>query len=376
MRWLALIMAVAACTLDPQSVLSRVALRVHAFDLPEGGELRLSTTDSRPQTRTKKTKVLSGMMEILYEEGSLAPGPVTLAAEAFDAQGVLVGCGTARGVAGEDAVVIIGFASPSTNALNCGTCGNRCETDVATGSCVAGRCTAWECPPGLIAESDGGCNEPVVVIPDAGPPPDAGPDDGGMMMMPDAGMDGGTDAGVPVCMPVSENTDVACSDGADNDCDLRTDCADLGCLGLARTCTISSCGREGTQTWDCATRTWSPCLGDQAAEATMAACKNGIDDDCDGQTDCADEVCDNIKVSCGVDICAAGVKLWNCNLNLLGLCLPHIPIPETNALLPLCSNGLDDDCDNRTDCLDTQCRGRSCGGGRVCCADGGCSTGC
>ncbi len=385
MRRVALVMALAACTLDPQSVLSRVALRVHAFDLPEGGELRLNTTDSRPQTRTKKTKVRSPMMEILYEEGSLLPGPVTLSAEVFDEAGTLVGCGTARGVAGEDMTVIIGFASPSTSALNCGACGNRCETELASGVCTGGLCTGWECPPGLVAEADGGCHDPVVVIPDSGTPdagsgdggvPDGGGPDGGMMMMTDGGVDGGTDGGPPMCMPVNENTDVTCSDGLDNDCDMMTDCADLACRTLSRTCT-TTCGTAGTQTWDCTTRTWSACAGDPFSEATMATCKDNIDNDCDGKKDCADDACGNIEVPCGVDICAAGVKLWNCSLNLLGLtCLPHIPLPENNALLPLCNNGLDDDCDNKTDCADTQCLGRACGGGKICCADGGCATGC
>ncbi|MBL8953160.1 MAG: hypothetical protein JNK82_20450 [Myxococcaceae bacterium] len=375
MRRLGLMLLLLSCTLDPQGVLGRAALKVQAFGLPENGELKLSTTDSRPQTRTKKTKVRSDMMEIIYEEGSLVAGPVSISAEAYDAEGSLVGCGTARGVVGTDEVVIVGFASPSTSDVNCGTCGNRCETELASGVCRAGRCTGWECPPGFESDGGGGCHEPIIEVPDAGPP-DAGPGDAGMMMTTDGGSDGGTDAGMPpLCVPMPELTDVACSDGVDNDCDLRVDCNDVGCAGLTRDCTVASCGRMGTQSWSCATRTWSACAIDPAAEATTTACKDGIDNDCDGKLDCADERCNDISQSCGIDICAAGIKLWNCQLGIFNLlCLPYIPLAENNNLL--CGNGADDDCDGKTDCLDNLCRGRTCGSGKVCCADGGCAPGC
>lgn len=366
------VLLIAACTLDPVGgVLNRADLYVRAFNLPPGGKLHLTTIDSTSAAKMKQTPVLKETMDILYEQGTLAVGEVSISAELFDADGALIGCGTARGVVGQEERVLIGFSSPDTSALNCGSCGNRCETDVATGVCIGGRCTGWECPPGLLPQADGGCEEPVVVVPDAGPMEDAGVPDSGT---PDAGT---MDAGM-MCVPSVENSEATCTDGADNNCDLRTDCADPGCGGLTRACSLGVCARMGTQTWNCLTRTWGACIGDVGPEATTTTCKDGVDNDCDGMTDCGDSDCNGIKLACngGLDICAAGVKLWNCNSGLLdALCLPYIPLPENSNLL--CGNDLDDDCDGKIDCLDNLCRGRSCGSqGRVCCADGGCSASC
>ena len=365
------VLLIAACTLDPVGgVLNRADLYVRAFNLPPGGRLNLTTVDSMQSAKVKRTPVLKETMDILYEQGTLAEGEVSITAELFDAEDRLIGCGTARGVVGQEERVVLGFASPETSAVNCGSCGNRCETDVANGVCMAGRCTGWECAPGLLAQSDGGCEEPPVVVPDAGPMDDAGVPDSGT---PDAGP---MDAGM-TCVPVLENTEATCSDGVDNSCDLRTDCADPTCGSLVRSCSLGLCGRMGTQSWNCLTRTWGTCIGDVSPETTTTTCKDGVDNDCDGTTDCGDSDCNGIKLACngGVDICAAGVKLWNCSSGLLDLlCLPYIPIGESGAL---CSNGLDEDCDGKTDCADTSCRGRSCGAqGRVCCADGGCSASC
>lgn len=352
MRRAALLLLLASCVLDPTGVLDRVALRVKAFGLPAGGKLRLVTVDSRAVAREKNTPVTAEEMQILYEEGSLAAGAVVLSAEVFDSSMVLVGCGTARGVVGDDDTVVIGFASPSTSAVNCGTCGNRCETDVSTGSCVGGKCTAWECAPGFVSDGDGGCSMMVMM------PPDAGPQDAGV-----------------ACMPAAEDSDVACSNGADDNCDLRVDCADPGCAGLMRACTMTAgCMGPGVQAWDCAARTWGACEGNQASENTIAACSDNVDNDCDGKTDCADEGCQDIKEPCPGGICAAGVKLWNCSTHLFGLCLPYIPLAENTGLL--CGNSLDDDCDGKTDCGDVSCRGRVCASGRICCADGGCAASC
>lgn len=370
-RVLSLVLLLASCTLDPVGgVLNAADLYVRAFDLELGGKLVLHATDSLGRTRTKNAAVTRETMDVLFEDGQLADGDVVVVAELYDPEGTLIGCGTARGRAGSDERVLVGFASPGTDALNCGTCGNRCETDVASGSCVMGVCTAWECPPGLLAQTDGGCEQPVIVIPDAGPM--------------DAGSDAGTmDAGVPdagMCMPTGNEESVdACSDGADNECDLLTDCADPGCGGITRACSLGACGRVGTQVWSCATRTWGACTGSVSDENNPTACKDGIDNDCDGTADCADAKCNGIKQDCngGLDVCAAGVKVWNCSTGLFGLCLPYVPVAENLLPLLTCGNGLDDDCDGKVDCADVaQCSGRSCGLGKTCCPDGRCSTSC
>src|SRR5688500_9743876 len=86
------LLLLATCTLDPGGVVSSAVLKVRAFDLVVGGRLEVTTLDSRAHSRTKKTPVTDVEMEILYEAGSLAAGDLALSAEAFDAEGNLVGC--------------------------------------------------------------------------------------------------------------------------------------------------------------------------------------------------------------------------------------------------------------------------------------------
>ncbi|MBK7862122.1 MAG: hypothetical protein IPJ65_26605 [Archangiaceae bacterium] len=360
--WLLLL---SSCLLDPGSVIKNVELTVTAYDLPVGGKLHLTTVDADQRTREKTAYISEGQMNVLYEQGALAQGALTVGAEVFDADGTLVACGAGRAVVGEDKEVIVGLSSVSMSALNCGACGHRCETDQAVGQCVAGQCAAWECPIGLIAESDGGCTMP--------PPPDAGPVDAGGI---DAGEeDAGFDAG-PSCVPAAEDSQGTCTDGVDNNCDLRTDCADPGCGALKRACVLDAgCIAQGVQTFDCASKSWGVCVTNPSAEDSVDTCSDNIDNDCDGKTDCLDTGCQNIKQPCPGGVCAAGLRLWNCNTHLLGLCLPYIPLLAENSALT-CGNSLDDDCDGKTDCLDAQCRGRQCASGRICCGDGGCATSC
>ena len=93
--------------------------------------------------------------------------------------------------------------------------------------------------------------------------------------------------------------EVSCSNGIDEDADGLTDCAD------------------------------EDCAGDQAC--LIEECSNGLDDDNDGLTDCSDDDC-----------------------LLDPACLP----PED------CTNGIDDDNDGLSDCADLDCAGTaSCRGG-------------
>jgi hypothetical protein len=263
--WLLLL---AACTLDAQGVIDHAALIVDAQMLNASeGTLEVTAVDSVGTHRSKSTRVAATEIRILFEPHSLADGPVSIGAELRDSAGVLIGCSTTRGTAGgDDNTVLLGFSSPSSDGLNCGTCGNRCEGAQATGECVRGQCAMAS--------------------------PDAGEIDAGIFS--DAGMV--VDAGTP----------------------------DAG-----------NCGRENDP----------------------ASCSDGLDNDCDGKKDCDDSDCQNVSQPCGLDICAAGIKLWSCSLKLFGLCVPYIPVPENNALL--CGNGLDDDCDGLSDCRDSSCTGRS-----------------
>src|SRR5262249_37012914 len=104
------------------------------------------------------------------------------------------------------------------------------------------------------------------------------------------------------------------------------DCIDPDCQGLTRACQYQTC--SGSQTWDCSTNAWSTCAVDDSLEATIASCKDNIDNDCDGKKDCNDPGCQNIEVPCGADVCAAGLKLWICLLDSFNVCLPYLPVAE------------------------------------------------
>jgi lysophospholipase L1-like esterase len=82
-------------------------------------------------------------------------------------------------------------------------------------------------------------------------------------------------------------TESSCADGIDEDCDLDTDCADVDCDDdlACPVCGDGACDFEEDQcncTADCGT-----------PPETEASCTDGIDEDCDLETDCADADCDD-----------------------------------------------------------------------------------
>jgi len=56
------------------------------------------------------------------------------------------------------------------------------------------------------------------------------------------------------------------------------------------------------------------------------------------------------------------------------LCVPYISLPESSGLT--CGDGLDNDCDQKTDCADNECLGKGCALGQLCCANGACASRC
>jgi len=88
-----------------------------------------------------------------------------------------------------------------------------------------------------------------------------------------------------------------CSDGVDNDLDGATDCADSECVGRPECCV-----------------------------PVPEICNDMVDQDCDGLVDCADPNCAPSPACC-------------------------VPSPEA------CANGSDEDCDGLIDCVDPDCAG-------------------
>ncbi|MGK0362377.1 MAG: Notch-like protein, partial [Bradymonadia bacterium] len=149
------------------------------------------------------------------------------------------------------------------------------------------------------------------------------------------------------CVGAISAADEFC-DTVDNDCDGAVDegldCAPCAadetqvCFsGEPAQAAIGIC-RPGTQTCDAARLVFGPCAGEVAPGGEIC---NGADDDCDGT---ADEALFDPDATCmvGVGACAAPGAVV-CTLDGLGC--EGAAGPDGNEIC----NGLDDDCDGRTD---------------------------
>jgi hypothetical protein len=143
----------------------------------------------------------------------------------------------------------------------------------------------------------------------------------------------GRSCATSVCSCPGGGIELACEDGADEDCDGATDCADPDCDARA-------CGAAGRS-----------CAGGACAcpgGATETACADGVDGDCDGSVDCADADCAGRSCGAGGLVCAGTSCVCGA-------------APEVR-----CDNGVDDDCDGSIDCRDSDCRGLGCDDGSWC----------
>jgi hypothetical protein len=149
------------------------------------------------------------------------------------------------------------------------------------------------------------------------------------------------------CSATSE-TASTCYDGLDNDCDGDVDCADADCSGV-------SCGGGRVCNGGACV-----CSG-SGSESSDALCSDGIDNDCDGDVDCADAECGGL--SCGDHglVCSAGA------------CMCAAGGSESSP--SLCTDGIDNDCDGDIDCADGNCSGVSCGAHGLACDAGACRCG-
>ncbi len=396
-----LLLALTGCTLDPQSVIDKAALRVQVEGIPFGSQLLVLTARDSKANQLVKRAPIQGQrtVELVFEKDALAPGAVDLGAVATDAAGKQLACGSAHADATGMSVTLT--LTLANDKANCGGCGVACDDppnstrgcDLTSLSCGAVVCqSGWfdvdknpvngcetNCAAPSAEDSTVTCKDGVDNDCD-GKKDCADPGCSGLVRSCSFGTCTGSqtwDCATDLWSACTANqgleNDVAtCSDGIDNDCDGKKDCADPSCTGFTRSCTVQTC--SGTQSWTCSTASWSACAIDPLLEATIAACSDGLDNDCDGKKDCQDPDCLNIKQGCGVDICAAGVKTWLCNVNLFSLCVPYVSVPENSDLV--CGDGLDNDCDSKTDCQDPDCAGKRCAAGKVCCASGNCSATC
>jgi hypothetical protein len=180
-----------------------------------------------------------------------------------------------------------------------------------------------------------------------------------------------------------------CADGADNDCNGLTDCNDAACTndpvcappvctpGAMMGCYDGPAGTEnvgvchgGNLTCNPDGKAWgTTCAGEVLPGSEAGHCSDGIDNDCSGLKDCADPACNgdpacactpNSTRACytgpagtaGVGICHNGTQTCNSVGSAWGPCLnQQLPSVEAGA----CNDGLDNDCNGKTDCADSAC---------------------
>lgn len=94
----------------------------------------------------------------------------------------------------------------------------------------------------------------------------------------------------PADCPGAESPEVTCDDGLDNDCDSLTDCADPDCASVF----ACACGDGVCEAPEDLCNCPADCPGAESPEAT---CDDGIDNDCNGYTDCDDIAC-SAKIVC------------------------------------------------------------------------------
>jgi hypothetical protein len=147
-------------------------------------------------------------------------------------------------------------------------------------------------------------------------------------------------SGIPMCAlpPTHESTETLC-DGLDNDCDGQTDEE----LGLGYVCSVGVGACAGTGIKRCGAGGAVVCDG-QPGKSGTELCGDGLDNNCDGKTDegfAVGEQCAAGQGICrvvGKRVCSADQSTAVCNVQ-----------PAKAESSEKCGNGLDDDCDGVTD---------------------------
>ena len=236
----------------------------------------------------------------------------------------------------------------STDMANCGECGATCDPANAVGECVDGGCQIVSCTEGWVDLNDSsvdGCEYECMRS-----APSESPDDSTCSDGFDNDCDGLTDAADTDCATCVPEF----CDGLDNDCDGLTDedfdtdfdvmncgSCDTLCRGwpnASPTCVLGECYYECEPGWsDLDGLRWNGCEATCVPSADPGEVAcNGVDDDCDGRTDE-----DYVPYQCGAGLCERD-----------SVCSHGMPVCEPRdppALTDTTCDGVDDDCDGTAD---------------------------
>ena len=220
--------------------------------------------------------------------------------------------------------------------------------DVAAGGCSARRCrSAAECQDGAFCNGAERCVAGRCL---GGTAPSC--DDGESCTLDTC------ESGLDMCVSRPRSTTETCDNGLDDDCDGRVDCDDTECRA---TPDCSMCmpiaAREifcaDMRDYDCDMRfdcDDPDCAMSAECRPAVEICNNGRDDDGDGRIDCADPDC-RLSSFCrdaGPTPRDAGTPRDTGPPRDAGRVTAEIGIAA-------CTNGIDDDRDGRTDCMDPDC---------------------
>ncbi len=140
---------------------------------------------------------------------------------------------------------------------------------------------------------------------------------------------------VDTCMPGSPTGNDTTCDGIDNNCNGQTD---ENYVGVPTSCGVGACAATGTTSCENG-KVVDTCMpGSPTGNDTTC---DGIDNNCNGQTD---ENYVSQQTSCGVGACAATGTTSCVGGQVVDSCTPGTPAPSDTTC-----NGIDDNCNGQTD---------------------------